>query len=254
VLPDFSWTQWLLAIAAAVGVGISKSGLPGISLLHVVIFAELFPGLASTGVVLPMLIMGDLGAVWLFRRHAQWNHVGRTLPPACFGVVAGWAIMRWAQSSGVPGARFNTVIGTIVLALALIQLGRNCKPMWFAQVPHTRAFAVTMGFAAGVTTMMANAAGPVMALYLLAVALPKDEFVGTGAWFFLLVNLFKVPFSAQLGLITGQTLLFNVVLIPGIAVGLWSGRAVVARLSQRGFDSFVLVFAILAAVKLLGAF
>ncbi|HRI13870.1 MAG TPA: sulfite exporter TauE/SafE family protein [Verrucomicrobiota bacterium] len=254
MLPDFSLSQWVLALVAALGVGISKSGLPGISLLHILIFAELFPGLASTGVVLPMLIAGDLGAVWLFRRHAQWSHVARTLPPAVVGVVAGWGIMRWAQATGVPGVKFNFVIGGIVLALACVQLGRNWRPLWFADVPHTRAFAVTMGFIAGVTTMMANAAGPVMALYLLAVALPKDQFVGTSAWFFLLINLIKVPFSAQLGLITGHTLLFNLVLVPVIGLGLLVGRLVVAKLPQRGFDSLVLAFAILAATKLLGAF
>jgi uncharacterized membrane protein YfcA len=254
VLPDFSLTQWLLSVLAGLGIGISKSGLPGISLMHVVIFAQLFPGLASTGVVLPMLIAGDLGAVWLFRRHAQWAHVLRTLPPAIVGVAAGWAIMRWAQHTGLPGARFNPVIGGIVLVLALLQILRNWKPGLFAAVPHTRAFAWTMGFTAGVTTMLANAAGPVMALYLLAVALPKVDFVGTSAWFFLLINLIKVPFSAQLGLITTPTLTFNLLLVPVIIAGLFLGREIVTRIPQRGFDSLVLAFAMVAAFKLLGAF
>jgi len=254
VLPDFSNPQWLLTLLAGLGIGVSKSGLPGISLLHVVIFAQLFPGLASTGVVLPMLIAGDLGAVWLFRRHTQWNHVMRTLPPAIFGVATGWAFMRWAQETGLPGARFNPVIGGIVLVLALVQILRHWRPNLFATVPHTRGFAWTMGFTAGVTTMMANAAGPVMALYLIAVALPKAEFVGTSAWFFLLINLIKVPFSLQLGLITPPTLWFNVILVPVIVAGLFLGRALITRIPQRGFDSLVLAFAILAAFKLLGAF
>jgi hypothetical protein len=111
-----------------------------------------------------------------------------------------------------------------------------------------------MGFIAGVTTMLANAAGPVMGLYLLAVALPKDAFVGTAAWFFLLVNLAKVPFSAQLGLITPATLTFNALLLPAIAAGLLLGREVVARLPQRFFNSLVLVFAIAAALRLLGVY
>lgn len=90
MLPDFTAFQWALAFLAAVGIGVSKSGIPGISLLHVVLFAQLFPGLQSTGVVLPMLIAGDLGAVRLFRRDARWPHVARTLPPALVGVVVGW--------------------------------------------------------------------------------------------------------------------------------------------------------------------
>lgn len=253
MLPEFSALQWLLAVLAATGIGVSKSGLPGISLLHVVIFAHLFPGLASTGVVLPMLVAGDIGAVLLFRRHAQWPHVIRTLPPAVIGVVIGWAIMGWTQRQGIPAARFNPVIGGIVLTLALVQLGRNWKPNLFAHVPHTTGFAWTMGLIAGVTTMLANAAGPVMGLYLLAVALPKDAFVGTAGWFFLLINVCKVPFSAQLGLIHGSGLAFNLLLVPAIIAGLFLGKNVMARLPQKWFDSLVLVFALFAAAKLLTA-
>lgn len=248
MLPEFTPFEWVMALIAGTGVGISKSGLPGISLFHVVVFAHLFPGAASTGIVLPMLVVGDLGAVWLFRRNARWSHVLRTLPPALAGVVVGWWIM-----GRLPGAKFGPLIGGIVLVLALLQLLRNWRPGWFSQVPHSIPFAWTMGFLAGVTTMMANAAGPVMALYLLAVSLPKDEFIGTGAWFFLILNLLKVPFSLQLGLITGSTLLFNALLIPCIMGGLFLGRSLVYRLPQKAFDSLVLVLALVAAVRLLTA-
>jgi uncharacterized membrane protein YfcA len=238
--------EWALAVLAATGIGVSKSGLPGVSLLHVVLFAQLFPGLRSTGVVLPMLIVGDVGAVLLFRRHAQWNHVFRTLPPALIGVGIGWACMRaW------PGLNWNPVIGGIVAGLAVLQLVRNWRPDLLSDMPHARGFAWTMGLLAGVTTMVANAAGPVMGLYLLAVALPKDAFVGTSAWFFLLINVLKVPFSAQLGFIEPATLAFNALLIPVILSGLFLGRALVAKVPQKVFDSLILAFAILASLKLI---
>jgi len=246
MLPEFNVSQWALAGIAAVGIGVSKSGLPGISLLHVVLFAQLFPGITSTGVVLPMLIAGDLGAVWLFRRHAQWPHVWRTLPPALAGVVAGWWLM-----GRLPATLFGPIIGGIVLALAGVQLLRDLKPGIFHEVPHSRSFAWIMGFIAGVTTMLANAAGPVMGLYLLAVALPKDAFVGTSAWFFLLINLLKVPFSAQLGLISPESLAFNALLIPPIFAGLFLGKSFISRIPQRWFDILVLAFAVAAAFKLL---
>jgi uncharacterized membrane protein YfcA len=246
VLPDFTAVEWALAVIAATGIGVSKSGLPGVSLLHVVLFAQLFPGLRSTGVVLPMLIVGDVGAVLLFRRHAQWNHVFRTLPPALVGVGIGWACMRaW------PGLNWNPVIGGIVAGLAVLQLVRNWRPDLLSDMPHARGFAWTMGLLAGVTTMVANAAGPVMGLYLLAVALPKDAFVGTSAWFFLLINVLKVPFSAQLGFIEPATLAFNALLIPVILSGLFLGRALVAKVPQKVFDTLILAFAIVASLKLI---
>ncbi len=249
MMPDLTVAQWMLALVAATGVGVSKSGLPGISLLHVVLFAHLFPGIQSTGVVLPLLVAGDLGAVALFRRHAQWSHVLRTLPPAIAGVVVGWAFM-----GRIPNALFNPLIGAVVLALALLQGWRDWKPELWQKVPHSTAFAWAMGFLAGITTMLANAAGPVMGLYLLAVAVPKNVFVGTAAWFFLLINLIKVPFSVQLGLISPSTLTFNAALVPAIVAGLFLGRWVVARLSQRGFDALVLAFAVVASLRLLGVF
>jgi len=251
LLPDFSAGQWMLAVLAALGIGISKGGLPGLSLLHVVLFALLFPGLASTGVVLPMLIAGDLGAVALFRRHADWPSIFRTLPPALVGVIAGWLMMRWAQDHGIPGTRFNPVIGAIVLALAVLQLVRLWKPALLAGMPQRPAFAMAMGSAAGVTTMVANAAGPIMALYLLAVALPKQIFVGTAAWFFLIINLIKVPFSLELGLIRGATLAFNALMLPVILIGLLLGRSIVLRLPQRAFDTLILIFALAASARLL---
>jgi uncharacterized membrane protein YfcA len=246
MLPAFSIGEWVLSTFAAVGIGVSKSGLPGISLLHVVLFAHLFPGLQSTGVVLPMLITGDFGAVMLFRRHAQWRHVVRTLPPAVMGVVVGWWFM-----DQLPAGRFNPVIGGIVLVLSILQGIRDWRPGAWQGVPHSHWFAWVMGFTAGVTTMLANAAGPVMSLYLLAVALPREQFVGTSAWFFLIINLIKVPFSAQLGLITAETLAFNAVLVPAIVAGLLLGRAVIRRLSQKWFDTLVLFFAALASLRLL---
>lgn len=246
MLPEFTQLQWATAALAGLGIGISKSGLPGISLLHVVLFAHLFPGIASTGVVLPMLIAGDLGAVALFQRHAQWRYITRTLPPAIAGIAVGW----WWMSH-IPSDTFGPLIGGIVLVLAALQVLRDWKPDFAQQIPHTRAFAWSLGFLAGITTMMANAAGPVMALYLLSVRLPKPEFVGTAAWFFLIINLIKIPFSAQLGLITIPTLAFNALLLPAIAAGLLLGRAIMVRLPQKAFDTLILLFAVAASLRLL---
>jgi uncharacterized membrane protein YfcA len=248
-MPDLSPAQWLLAILAAFGIGVAKSGFAGVSLLHVLVFAMLFGARDSTGVVLPMLIVGDVCAVTAFHQHARWDFIRKMLPPACLGVIAGWVLMHRLND-----AAFKPLIGWIILGLALLQIARTQRPNWFSDVPHALWFAWTMGVMAGVTTMLANAAGPVMALYFLAIALPKLEFVGTSAWFFLSINLFKVPFSVGLGLIHKQTLLFNAVLIPAIAIGLIAGRWLVTRIPQKLFDALVLIFVGAAALRMIGAF
>jgi uncharacterized membrane protein YfcA len=167
-MPHLTLTQWLLAGVAATGVGISKAGLSGMSLLHVLIFAFLFGARDSTGVVLPMLLFGDVFAVRTFHQHARWDYVRRMLPPACIGVVAAAWFMR-----GLSEAVYKPIIGGIILALTVLQLARLYRPGWFGSVPHARWFAWTLGLLAGAATMLANAAGPVFAIYCLAVALPK---------------------------------------------------------------------------------
>lgn len=245
-MPPLSPAEWLLAIAGAIGLGVGKAGLAGMSLLHVLIFAFLFGARDSTGVVLPMLLIGDVGAVTLFHQHARWDYVRRMLPPACVGVVFGALLMR-----ALTDAAFRPTIGWIVLSLTALQVVRTYRPEWFGNVPHARWFAWTIGLLAGTTTMLANAAGPIFAVYCLAVALPKYELVGTSAWFFLILNAFKVPFSAALGLIHGQTLLFNLALAPAIFAGLLGGRWLVRRVPQRVFDVLLLAFAAVAALRLI---
>ena len=196
-----------------------------------------------------MLIVGDICAVTVLHQHARWDYVRRMLLPTCLGVVIGWALM-----GRVTDAMFRPIIGWVILMLAAMQFARMLRPRWFGDVPHNRAFAWAMGLLAGITTMLANAAGPIFGLYALAVGLPKFEIVGTSAWFFFIVNSFKVPFSLGLGLIHGQTLLFNLVMTPVILAGVFGGRWLTHRLPQRLFDGFLLAFAAIAALRLIGIF
>jgi uncharacterized membrane protein YfcA len=234
-------------VIGATGLGVSKAGLPGLSLIHVVIFAFLFGARHSTGIVLPMLLAGDVTAVSAFHQHARWDYIRRMLPPACLGVIVAAFVMRLLDD-----ALFKPVIGWIILGLTVLQIIRMQRPDWFGNVPHSRTFAWTAGLLVGAATMMANAAGPIFALYSLAIALPKLEIVGTSAWFFLLINAFKVPFSFGLGLIHGQTLLLNAAMIPPILVGVFTGRRLVQRLPQRAFEMLMLVFAAVASLRLIG--
>lgn len=246
VFSQYTAHQWALAILAALLIGMAKSGIAGLGMLPVLLMADVVPARESTGLVLPLLICGDFLAVGLFRRHAAWKHLKGLLPPALAGVVAGYLVMRLDFSN----ALFRHVIGWIVLAMGLLQGLKRFAPAPFERVPHSRPFAWFMGSAAGVTTMMANAAGPVMALYLLAVNLPKLQFVGTAAWFFLVINLAKVPFSYQLGLIGSSSLRFNLVLVPAVVVGIFLGKRLLDKIPQKLFEELALGFAILAAIRL----
>jgi uncharacterized membrane protein YfcA len=246
---DLSPFDWALAIAAAFGMGMGKGGLVGLSLVHVVVFAFLFGARDSTGIVLPMLIVGDICAVSWFRQHARWDYIRRMLPPACIGIVLGAGLMRVVNDQS-----FRPLIGWIILVLAALQFARMQRPGWFGDVPHSRWFAWTMGLLAGITSMLANAAGPIFVLYALAVSLPKFEMVGTSAWLFLIINVSKVPFSLGLGLIHEYTLLLNLVLSPAIVAGVLSGRWLTTHLPQRLFDELLLAFAAIAALRLIGLF
>ncbi|MFG0263875.1 MAG: sulfite exporter TauE/SafE family protein [Rhodopirellula sp. JB055] len=235
--------------AGATGIGFSKSGFPGISMLHVVLFAFVFGALESTGVLLPMLVVGDLCAIRFFGRKADWSHVRRLLPPTLIGILIGWAMMDQLD----PG-HFKTLVGGIILALTAVQAARLLRPKLFEKFPHQAWFSIFLGLLAGLTTMLANAAGPVVALYLLAVSLPKWELIGTSAWLFLVLNVLKLPLSYNLGLITPDTLLVGAVLAPMIPLGMLSGKWLVTRVSQTWFNTILLGFTAIAAMRLMGWF
>ena len=245
MLPELGQLQWVLAIVAAICAGLSKAGFAGLGLVAVIVFANIFGARDSTGVVLPLLIAADLGAVGIFKQHARWEYIRRTLPAAGIGVMIGAVIL-----GRLDNATFRPILGTIILALTLMQMARLRWPDLLGDMPHSRAAALTLGLLAGMTTMMANAAGPLVALYFIAVGLPKFEVVGTLAWFFFLINLFKVPFSIGIGVVNWSSLAFDLVLVPAVFLGLLGGRWLIHRIPQRAFDVMMLGFAALASLRL----
>lgn len=235
---------WALAILAALIVGVSKAGIGGLGMLAVVIFARLLPAKQATGVVLPLLCFGDVLAVALYRQHAKWTHLWRLFPWTAAGVVIGYFTL-----DRISDSQARTLIGLIVLGLATMHLVRRRSSGHEAE--HGVWFAPTIGVLAGFTTLIANAAGPLMAIYLLAMRLPKMDFVGTGAVFFLLLNFFKVPFMMHLDLINGASVSLNLTLAPAVALGLWLGRKLVLKVEQRTFENIALALSVIAGLKLL---
>jgi len=244
MLPDLTATEWGIASFSAVVIGISKCGFPGVGLLSVVLFASIFGDKLSTGVLLPMLCLADVGAVILFKRHAVWQQVMRTLPIACLGVIIG----AWMMHSIVADWAYRPFIAWTVLILVLLQIVHMLHPQLYENVPHSKFFAIAIGLLAGISTMMANAAGPIMGVYFLAVGLPKYQFTGSSAWFFLAINFFKLPFSAALGLVQADILLFNALLIPAVVLGFLLGRWLLDHMPQKLFDTLILLLAAVAAL------
>ncbi|RYD36337.1 MAG: sulfite exporter TauE/SafE family protein [Verrucomicrobiaceae bacterium] len=244
--PRLTPGQWTLALLAGLCCGISKAGLSGVGMLTVLLMAEVVPGKASSGVVLPLLIFADVMAALMFRQEILWRHIRALSAPVLTGIVLGWLIML-----RLPDAAFRPVIGAMVLLMLAVHLVRARVPRLAEHLPHSRAFTRGTGLFTGVATMIANAAGPVATIYLLIQKLPKKEFVATMAWLFLLVNLSKVPFSLHLGLISGGSLTLNAVLVPTVLAGLALGRAAVRRMPQGPFQAVVLILAALSALRLL---
>lgn len=244
---------WMLAALGALLIGLSKTGLGGCGILAVALFAQVLPARASTGYVLPLLICADFVAVTAFRRHAVWSHMLRLFPSTAVGVGLGALALRTPYLHSNDSVR--VLIGGIVTALVLFTYGRRWRQkragVETGEAPPSRLAAVITGLLAGFLTMVANAAGPVMALYLLAAGLPKMEFIGTGAWFFLFLNLFKVPFSVGLGLITGPSLAFDLMLAPVAVAGALGGKWLIGFLNQKLFEELTLLFALLSGLNML---
>ena len=242
---ELSLSQWAIMAIAAVIIGLSKSGLPGMGILAVPIVAAVIPAKISTGFILPMLIVGDVIGVYYYRRHAEWPRLLRLFPWTAVGICIGWISM-----DRLNDAQIRPIIGGIVLAMLTLNLWRQRFADPESRIPHHHMAAIVIGLLAGFTTMMANAAGPIMVIYLLAMRLPPAAFIGTSAWFFLLVNSFKVPFSAQLGLITIPSLTFNAMLIPFIVMGAWAGIRLARYIPRTLFERLVQIFAAIGAIKL----
>ncbi len=243
--PALDAGQWALAALAAFCVGVAKSGFGGVGMIAVLLMALVLPPRESTGAILPMLILADLFAVTIYRRHAQGHLVIRLLPPAIAGIVCGWLIIPAIR----PGA-FGPLIGWITLALLLLVFLQKVRPGIVSPATAHPGVAWPFGWLAGVTTMIANAAGPVMSIYLLACRLPKLEFVGTAAWFFFAVNLIKVPFSASLGLINFSSLQLNAFVAPAVIAGLFLGRWLLGKVNQSVFEWLMIAFTLVGALKL----
>ena len=226
----------------------AKTGVPGLGVLVVpLMFFVVPPDLKANGALLPLLCAADLFGVFYFRRHAKAWDLFHLFPWVAVGVGLGWGVLRLLDA---PTLRI--VVGAIVLVMVGAHLLRK-KVSDDRLVGHRHGWqkALLFGVVTGFATTIANAAGPVMNLYLLSMDLAKDQFMGTGAWFFFMVNLIKLPIYLHEGLITARSLLLDACLLPGILVGALIGKRVYDRLPQKAFEIVVVSFTVVAGIVLL---
>jgi uncharacterized membrane protein YfcA len=239
--------EWALLCLAAFITGLSKTGIAGAGVLAVALFANAIPARASTGALLPLLLCADVFGVAFFRKHASWSHLVRLFPWVVVGVIGGYFAL-----DKISNAQVQKMIGAILLVMVSLHIWRQRQSDSAAEgFPHTWWFGALTGMLAGFTTMVANAAGPITVLYFLALRMPKLMFIGTGAWFYMLVNAFKVPFSVHLGLITRQSVLLDALLLIPMVPGALLGPVILKHINQRAFETMALGLTVVAAIRLL---
>lgn len=247
--------HWVLLYVSGLIVGFAKTGVAGIGILAVPIFAEIFPAEKSAGILLPVLCVADILAVSYYRRHADWKKIIPLIP----WVAAGLGVATWFYFSGRQEGTFmetfiksymKPAMGIIVLTVLGLSIWREKHK----EIPEGKLIAVGTGFSAGFTSMLANAAGPIMNIYLLVMKLPKQAFIGTSAWFFLLINYVKLPlmyFGA--GSITTESLKMNAALIPAVLIGGVLGIKAVRYIPEDKFKRAVQFLVFAACLKLIFA-
>ena len=228
----------------ALFIGMAKTGVHGAGMMSVPILANVFGGQLSSGIMLPILVLADVLGVWYYHRHASWEHLKILFPWAALGVIIGTLTGSYINDSIFKFIMAATIVISVVI---MVWLESHTE-----EVPHKKWFGVATGVAGGFTSMVGNLANSVMAVYLLSIRLPKNSFIGTTAWFFLVVNWFKVPFHVFVWqTITINTVLLSLITLPAIILGAYLGIVIVKKLSEKIYRWFIIAMTLVAAVFML---
>lgn len=245
MITALSSTEWILILIAAFLIGMSKAGLKGVDMLSVTLMAFVFGGKSSTGIVLPLLCVADIAAVAYYHRHVEWKHFWKLIPWMVLGILAGVYL-----GKGMNEVLFRKVMALIILATVIIVLWMEYRKV--KAIPKNPLFVIGTGLSAGFTTMIGNLAGAFANLYFLAMQMPKNNFIGTAAWIFLCINLFKLPFQIFYWKnIYWQSIQTDAFLLPALALGFWAGIRIVKRIRDENYRKLVILMTLIGSVILL---
>ncbi|WP_036380767.1 sulfite exporter TauE/SafE family protein [Muricauda sp. MAR_2010_75] len=244
-ISQISIASWVLAATATFLLGISKAGLKGMSIFNVTLMALAFGSKASTGLFVPLLIVGDIFAVIYYNRHTQWKYIIRFLPWMILGILVGVLV-----GKDLPEKEFKWGMVTVIfISLGMLYWWDRRKT---EHVPTHWLFAGSMGIMAGICTMIGNLAGAFTNIFFLGMRLPKNEFVGTAAWLFFITNTFKLPFHIFVWkTVTVESLMINLRLLPAILVGLFLGVVIVKKINEKNYKRFILIVTAIGAIAIL---
>jgi uncharacterized membrane protein YfcA len=235
--------EWVMVVLGAFCVGMGKAGLKGIDMLAIIIMAWLFGGKSSTGIVLPLLCLGDVAAVKFYNRHTQWAHIWKLLPWMIVGILLGVYLGMDMNESLFRQIMIITILITLIIIFWMEFIHKNVI------IPTFKGFAPITGLVAGFTTMIGNMAGAFANLYFLAMRLPKQDFIGTTAWIFLVINLFKLPFQIFYWKnITWETANIDLLLIPFLGIGFYTGSILIRKINEQQFKLMIIWLTILGSL------
>jgi uncharacterized membrane protein YfcA len=249
-LASVATSSLLFGLTAALFFGMSKTGVPGSAILGVLLMLLAFPGTEklSSGAVLPLLIVGDIFAVRYYWRFADGKRIRQLLPSVVVGLFLGAIFMR-----AIDHAQFKLFLAVLVLTLVSFEQLRRWRN--WNTFPKSRWFARTMGLLCGFTTLVGNAAGPVMTIYCASQNINKHDFMGTFAVFFFIVNVTKLPLMGGavpgLNMVTAETLWFDILLLPGLLLGVVLGRKLFSVISERYFVPCIMILNLLVPIQML---
>lgn len=239
---SFSSNEFIIFLVVAIFIGMSKTGIHGAGMVAVPMLAIVFGGQLSSGILLPILCLADVMGVWYYHRHASWYHLKKLFPWAAVGTVLGTVVGGMIDDETFKLV-MAVIIGVSVVIMVWLERGRK------EEVPDYRWFASLTGVAGGFTSMVGNLANSVVAIYFLTMRLPKNAFIGTTAWFFLVINWFKIPFHVfSWKTITWNTVLLDLATLPFIAVGAFLGIVIVRHMKDRAYRWFIIAMTLVAAV------
>ncbi len=242
---SFFSNAFFLAASSAFLLGISKAGIKGIAALIVTGLALAYGAKNSTGIMMPLLICGDIMAVSYYKRHVKWHYIKKLLPwmilGVLVGVLGGQAISEKAFTYGM----VIIILGSVLMMYYWEQKKRKT-------VPTHWSFSSLMGVLAGFTTMIGNLAGAFANIYFLAMRLPKNEFIGTAAWLFFIINVFKVPFHMLAWkTINESSFATSATLLPFVVLGFLVGVQIVKKIENDNYRKLILLFTALGGVAIL---